>query len=71
MVSKLNGAGNKVDQVLLVSKSKMLNADGVVDASSCNTFCQKFGAATYVPVLSTTKNSPWAGANYDSGADVY
>lgn len=72
MVSKLNAAGNKVENVLRVPKAAMIDrATGSVTKDSCNTYCQKFGSATYVPVLPSTKNEPWAGANYDSGADVY
>ena len=72
MVSKLNDARNKVLNVLVLNKSKMVdNATGLVTKDSCNAACQKFGAGVYVPKLTTTKNEPLIGANYDEAGDYY
>ena len=71
-VAQVDENTNKVISVILVRRDACM-AGGVVTQAATESHCDpRYGAGyKYYPVVSTTKNMPSAGWNYDASKDLY
>jgi len=72
-VAQVDASTNKVKQVILVNKNVCLGPSGAVTQAATEAHCDPlYGAGDkYYPLLSTTKNYPCVGFNYDASKDMY